>query len=65
MNTNRAKKILEETGGDCYYADVFLEAALEAAALNDVEIEDSFFEFFHREIERHRQKRNKRQAQNQ
>jgi hypothetical protein len=60
MNTNNAQRIIEETGGDCYYADLFIEAAVNAAASMGVKVDIRYWDFFFDEVERHRKRRRKR-----
>jgi hypothetical protein len=64
MTEEQRWKILEETGGDCDYGDVFLEAAVEAAASRGVKIEEYLMKFFYKEVERHRVRRERRVREN-
>jgi hypothetical protein len=60
MTEEKRIQILEETGGDCYFANLFIGAAASAAASMGVVIEAKLLDFFYREVERHRKAREKR-----
>lgn len=54
MTEERIKEILEETGGDCFYADIFLEAAVEAATKKGAKIEQKLIDFFYNEVDKYK-----------
>lgn len=60
MNAKEIEQILEETGGDVYYAEMFIHEAKQTAKENGTEIPKHAIDFFYREVERYREKREKR-----
>ncbi|MDR3168337.1 MAG: hypothetical protein LBU27_00815 [Candidatus Peribacteria bacterium] len=64
MDKDRINQILIETGGDCFYADMFIEAAAEAAASMDCIIDKKYIDFYYDEVERYRKRREKRVMSN-
>ena len=56
MDTQHLQPNLDETGGDFYFADLFIESAKQAAAERGKQIPQRIIDEFYREVKQYRKR---------